>query len=377
MSHRPANTPCACGLPGWMPGIEHIPIQWAQPPWITQRAGRMEPLAIVDHIMQGYLSTMVAWASNGQSKVIVHFGIDRSGRTVQFQPVNAPGRHVSAINQAASSIVQRRGQDAGTTGANAYTIGIEHEGCSIDPRPAYTVPAGMIYSDSNPWPEAMVEASIRVKQWCFRNVPSLGQPSRNAIIGHYEVDARNRPDDPSPANNRGVWPVERMLRALTSTAPDPQTDQQGTQEQREVPVNSTTTTATSNAYIVEPGDGLTGIARRFSTTVAQLSALNGISNADRIEVGQVLRLTESAPMPRLPASSAAATSSSDASSSSTSSTETSGAADRGGPTYRDGYIRGIRDAVNCVNDIGGSSAPSTAQKIVAALTMLTQNPPSQ
>lgn len=41
-------------------------------------------------------------------------------------------------------------------------------------------------------------------------------------------------------------------------------------------------------YIVQPGDTLWKIARRYQTTVAQLSQSNPISNSDRIEVGQKL-----------------------------------------------------------------------------------------
>src|SRR5690606_6087659 len=69
-------------------------------------------------------------------------------------------------------------------------------------------------SATNPWPAAMVESSIRVKRWCFEQAPSLGQPSRQTIIGHYETGDPNRINDPAAAADRAVWPVERMLAAL-------------------------------------------------------------------------------------------------------------------------------------------------------------------
>ena len=50
--------------------------------------------------------------------------------------------------------------------------------------------------------------------------------------------------------------------------------------------------STSNTYTVAPGDTLLGIARRFSTTVNSLAALNNIANKDLIYVGQVLSVPE-------------------------------------------------------------------------------------
>ena len=276
MSHVGIGLPCNCGETGWMPGVEHAPIRWQQPP-MTKLA--LTPLAIVDHIMQGYLQTMVDWTINAGSTVVVHFGIDRRGRIVQMHPVNRVGRHASAIYSPQSKIVQREGQHSGTTGANGYTIAIEHEGCAVDPRPAYTVPAEMIYSKTNPWPEAMVQASIRVKKWLFENVPTLGKPSRDTIIGHYEIDARNRPDDPASSKDRSVWPVDRMIAALAGVT-------------QEVAVET-------NYAVVKPGETLGQFAARVKVSVASLAQLNAIPDVNKVQAWQVLRLNESVPKPPL------------------------------------------------------------------------------
>ena len=45
-----------------------------------------------------------------------------------------------------------------------------------------------------------------------------------------------------------------------------------------------------DAYIVQRGDTLSGIAERYGTTVARLAAINNIRNTDRIYVGQILYL---------------------------------------------------------------------------------------
>lgn len=45
-------------------------------------------------------------------------------------------------------------------------------------------------------------------------------------------------------------------------------------------------------YVIQPGDTLSGIALRFSTTTAVLASLNGISNPNLIYSGQTIRVPE-------------------------------------------------------------------------------------
>ncbi|NWF70876.1 MAG: LysM peptidoglycan-binding domain-containing protein [Chloroflexi bacterium] len=56
------------------------------------------------------------------------------------------------------------------------------------------------------------------------------------------------------------------------------------------PPTTVVTAPVSGAYIVQRGDTLSRLARRFGTTVATLVSLNGIANPDLIFVGQTLRL---------------------------------------------------------------------------------------
>ena len=53
---------------------------------------------------------------------------------------------------------------------------------------------------------------------------------------------------------------------------------------------SSSTTQTGRTYVVVSGDTLSGIAKRFGTTVNVLVKLNNISNPNLIRVGQVLKL---------------------------------------------------------------------------------------
>jgi len=56
-------------------------------------------------------------------------------------------------------------------------------------------------------------------------------------------------------------------------------------------------TSNLDTYVVRPGDTLIQIALRFGRTPADLAYLNGIANPSNIYVGQVLRLTGTAPAP--------------------------------------------------------------------------------
>lgn len=54
------------------------------------------------------------------------------------------------------------------------------------------------------------------------------------------------------------------------------------------PATGGTSTGQGQTYVVQKGDTLLSIARRFGVTVAQLQAANNIANPDRIYPGQVL-----------------------------------------------------------------------------------------
>jgi LysM repeat protein len=56
------------------------------------------------------------------------------------------------------------------------------------------------------------------------------------------------------------------------------------------PAAPASTAAPSNTYTVVARDTLSGIAARFGTTTRNLMALNGITNANLLRVGQVIKL---------------------------------------------------------------------------------------
>lgn len=221
MSHQPAGTVCYCNERGWMPGVEHVPVEWTRPSWVTDREGQMEPVLIVDHVMQGWLNTMVSYArvaypASEMRYVTPHFNIGTGARCVQIESIFTPGIHATSLNSPTAKRVLERLRLP--YGASLYSVGVEHEGFSRD---LFSDPAKMTkllrdntWSPENPWTEPMVAKSIAVKRWIFGECPQMGGASVDSIIGHSEVDAKNRPDDPERHDYEGVWPRARMIAAL-------------------------------------------------------------------------------------------------------------------------------------------------------------------
>ena len=61
------------------------------------------------------------------------------------------------------------------------------------------------------------------------------------------------------------------------------------------PAATSATTGVSAQHVVSPGETLSGIASRYGTSSGQLAALNGLSDPNRIYVGQVLTIGGSTP----------------------------------------------------------------------------------
>ena len=57
-----------------------------------------------------------------------------------------------------------------------------------------------------------------------------------------------------------------------------------------VPENGTGVDSSTQYYTIQPGDTLSEIARRFGTTVSALTRLNGISDPDKIYAGNRIQI---------------------------------------------------------------------------------------
>ena len=148
--------------------------------------------------------------------------------------------------------------------------------------------------------------------------------------------------------------------------------------------------APATTYKVVAGDSLSGIAARFGTTTRNLMSLNGITDANRIRIGQVLNIAAGAVAPATPAPSTPAPTTPAPNASGTSSYTVvardtlSGIASRFGTTTRNLMsLNGISDAnrirIGQVLAIAGaaaaaaapasSSAPTTSYTVAAGDTL--------
>ena len=166
---------------GWMAGVEHIPTAAAGG---YGNNGQMIAEATVWHVMEGHQSTMIDWAKQRPplAKVSAHFTIGKQGRIVQHVSIRTPAWHAGRVESPTWSGIQ-----AGRINPNTYTIGIECEGFT-----------------GEPWPDAQRDAALRVMQWIADATAT--DPTRENQIGHYEITAVSRRNDPGP-----TWPIGWLL----------------------------------------------------------------------------------------------------------------------------------------------------------------------
>ena len=171
------------------------------------------------------------------------------------------------------------------------------------------------------------------------------------------------------------------LRDVTTPAPDPSASPSATPDPSASPSATPTPTPTTSAspapaapapvstYTVVRGDSLSGIASRFGTTTRNLMSINGITNANLIRAGQVLRLSSdgvapAAPAPAAPAPAAPAPAAPATTYKVVAGDSLSGIAARFGTTTRNLMsLNGITDAnrirIGQVLTIAGAAAPAT------------------
>ena len=204
MAHR-AEGVCSigqCSVRGWMPDVDHVEAVGSYG-YVAIEPGTMKPIAVLNHVMQGYQQTMITWAAEKTGRVSAHFTIGRDGRIVQHVGIFDPAWHAGRVE--APTWPHYQG-----TNPNFYTVGVEHEGFSAVPMYTYDD----IYDEYNPWPTAMTDASIRVHQWIVEQTGIV--PSVETIIGHNETATRSRADDPGE-----MWPRYRIIEALLEAAVAP------------------------------------------------------------------------------------------------------------------------------------------------------------
>lgn len=187
------------------------------------------------HSMVGPLSAAFGELDRASRQASWHFSVAKAGLVYQHYPLTASTWH------------------CGSPHWNQRLVGIEHEG-------------GPVGNESEPLTTAQREASVRLVRWIARECGWSRLERRVTLWEHNEV---------SPADRPTACPSGRIPWAAYTAEEEPM----------------------SNAYIVARGDTLGAIAQRFGTTVSKLAQINAIADPNRIEVGQVLRLDDAAPLP--------------------------------------------------------------------------------
>jgi N-acetyl-anhydromuramyl-L-alanine amidase AmpD len=175
----------------WMPGA--VRVETAAQGGYGVAPGEMRATAIVHHVMEGWLSTMIQWAQERppHHEASYHFGIGVDGRIVQFVPLDDPAWHVGRRDE---------GNDPTWTlwdprrNPGGHTIGVAREGFHADP-----------------WTPQQIEAAIAITAWAMRRHEI--EPSTETLIGHFELNPVTRAQDPG-----GGWDRDAMLAAIRSDA---------------------------------------------------------------------------------------------------------------------------------------------------------------
>lgn len=220
----------------WYPDAERRP----GPPNKTYAAPNLIAGAVL-HSMVGSLAGAMAELDRPSRDASWCFSITQAGMVLQHYPLTASTWH------------------CGSQQWNTRLVGIEHEG-------------GPIHNPSEPLTPRQLAASVELVKWiALQGGWTPARTGKQTLFEHREVSPSNRPT--ACPSGRIPWDAY---------------------------VSEGEPMAESNAYIVEPGDNLSTIASHFGQTVAELAERNDIANPNVIAVGQVLRLTDGAPMPLAP-----------------------------------------------------------------------------
>lgn len=133
------------------------------------------PDVIVIHISAGSLTSMTSWFSTPNSQASAHYGIGKDGTILQYVLETDKAWTQGNVNKPSSSIVISRP----SINPNLYCLSIENEGQDLQNAPQTQIEAlcSLIKDIAGRW-----------------NIPL----DRTHIIGHWEIDSKNRPYCPSP-----------------------------------------------------------------------------------------------------------------------------------------------------------------------------------
>lgn len=228
---------------GWMDGAARIPTTaWG---YSNFPEDGMYPQAIVCHVAQGYFSGLTNIARANEPGKSWHFSVGRNGEIAQHVSIWNPAYHAGIVadpQPAAGALLARFGQNP-----NTWSVGIEQEGFSVDPGHGYD----HLYGAGHPWPEAQVEAMIRITKWVWsmcqwlQQLPADEIPGR--ILTHSTIDQRTRRQDPGDFWLATVRP--KILAAMQAPEATPPASTGGADVPAALELLRTAMTATAGAIV--------------------------------------------------------------------------------------------------------------------------------
>ena len=162
---------------------DQFKIEWKQSPNYSRGRGGRKPIAIVNHITAGLMPGTLSWLCNPAAKASAHYLVTKAGQIWQLVKDEDTAWHAGFVNKPKWVLYDG-------SNPNRYTIGIEYECVSGGELTEIQYQAGLWLTD-----KLVKKHSIPI--------------DRNHIIGHYEIDAVNRPNDP------GIYfPWNRLIKDL-------------------------------------------------------------------------------------------------------------------------------------------------------------------
>ena len=174
--------------------MEQWLIQWAAENLLwagstkTNKSSRdgYKPSIIVDHISEGTTQSCIDWFNDTNNKdSSAHFLVSKNGKVYQFIDIGmkawSNGLIPQDISKATAKVVKEQ-----NVNPNLYTVSIEHEG-------VYEQTKGLLT-------QAQLKATQILHKYIIQYVKdNFGVyivPSRETIIGHYEINPIAKPDCP-------------------------------------------------------------------------------------------------------------------------------------------------------------------------------------
>lgn len=147
-------------------------IEWAPSPNYTPGRNGRKILAIVCHITAGLMPGCLSWLRNPKAQASAHYLVTKHGQIYQMVRDQDMAWHAGFVNKPDWDLYDG-------TNPNRYTLGVEFEclsGGELRP-PQY-------------------EAGV----WLLSKLAKKYNLEANTkrLIGHYRIDAVNRPNDPGP-----------------------------------------------------------------------------------------------------------------------------------------------------------------------------------